>query len=196
MLKGTKLKTNPKHRKCTKIFFCKLRLVVLYQYFYFKFKFCRALPCCFALDQWRAEKGQLVTFLILLPHLTALFMTSLTAGHKIPALVVVILCLSTLDFQTGWQIDRKINVCSLFMPLLSIKPVICLGFGSPLSYNTFVVFHFRCIPVEAEHLLPWEMQCLIYIYNGSLVTVGIISFWFFKVVIYCWRIVVIIFCAW
>lgn len=37
-----------------------------------------------------------------------------------------------------------------FIPLLSIGPEMCLGFGSPLSYNIFMVFHFRCIPVEAE----------------------------------------------
>ena len=56
-------------------------------------------PYWFIWFQWRAEKG-LVTCLILLPHMQALFMTSQiqTAGHKMAALRVMFLWLSHVDF--------------------------------------------------------------------------------------------------
>ena len=57
----------------------------------FKFKLFRVWPHWFVLYQWRADKGWLATYLILLPHMPALFVLSVsltqTAGHTISALV-------------------------------------------------------------------------------------------------------------
>ena len=60
--------------------------------FCFEFELLEAQPCCLALYQWKTEKGWLVTFLMLLPHIPhTLFMTSLmqTAGRNMAAAKLV-----------------------------------------------------------------------------------------------------------
>ena len=58
--------------------------------FCFKSEFLRAQPCWFTLYQWRAEKDWLMRYLILLPHMLALFHSlTQTAGHKMAALTVM-----------------------------------------------------------------------------------------------------------
>ena len=65
------------------------------------FMLLREEPCWFNLYQWRAEKGGFVMYLILLPCMLAMFMTSLTqtAGHKMAVLMVMFSQPLNIDFE-------------------------------------------------------------------------------------------------
>ena len=86
--------------------------------FCLEFEFFRAQPLWVRLSQLRTEKGFLVTYLVLLPYMPALFMTSLryNAGHRVAALTVI--------FQRGTRKGVK-NCCEYIFcnPYLPIEPV-------------------------------------------------------------------------
>lgn len=86
--------------------------------FCFEFELFGAQPFWVRLSQLRTEKSSLVTYLVLLPYMQALFMTSLrcNAGHKMAALTVI--------FQRGTKKGVK-NCCEYIFcnPYLSIEPV-------------------------------------------------------------------------
>ena len=64
---------------------------------------------CFILYHRGVEKGWLVTFLIILPQMSALFVMSLiqTAGHTVAALVDVFLQLSNVNFHKKCEIEKE-----------------------------------------------------------------------------------------
>lgn len=85
-----------KRRKCVNIcitwFICHYLYSKQKKYFFcFEVELLMAHGCWFALYQPRAEKGRHMTYLILLPHIPAVFMTSLiqTSGHIMTALAVL-----------------------------------------------------------------------------------------------------------
>ena len=97
-------------------------------FFCFQFEFL-ARPCWFDLYQWREEKGWLMTCLILLLNMPALFMTSLiqTAGHKMAAFTVNFRGSQTSNFdkRDPPKIERKL-LCVCFVMMM---PVQRLRFG-------------------------------------------------------------------
>ena len=104
-------------------FICMLHLVVLSLFkqselFCLEFEFFGAQPFWVRLSQLRTEKGSLVTYLVLLPYMPALFMTSLryNPGHRMAALTVI--------FQRGTRKGVK-NCCEYIFcnPYLPIEPV-------------------------------------------------------------------------
>ena len=76
------------------------------------------------LCEWRAEKGWIVMYLLLLPHMMALFMMSLSdaAGHKMATLAVVFSWFSDKFNKQGQWIEwttlknknKTLYVCLLF----------------------------------------------------------------------------------
>ena len=129
--------------------------------------------CWFAIFQRGVETGWLVTYLILLPHASALFMTSLTqtAAHKIAALTVVFLRPSNIICNKQDEKGSVFVVCLFFgvcvcvrvcvcvcvrgcacicvCVCVSIWPVILLRFGSPLMVSCANVLSCRTDTKEA-----------------------------------------------
>ena len=117
--------------------------------FCFKFELVKGQPCWFALYQWRAEKVWLVTYLILPPHMPAMFMTSpihnavynrngSTRGHVLATLN------QTLMFNKQGEKSSQILGVYMFVfvylfvfpsPFLLIEPVVLLRLWFPLSWQ-------------------------------------------------------------
>ena len=110
-----------------------------------KFELRRAHPCWFEHYHWKAGKGRLVTYLTLLPHLPALFVTSQTqtTRPKVAALKVVFSPTFRRRFLTNQAILRPRTCCSCEFGSIPMSPRRCGGlylWHEPTELAHFLLF--------------------------------------------------------
>ena len=158
-----------------------LLLLSFFFFFFFEFELHSEQPWWFALYNRRAEKGWLVTYLRLLPHIPASFMTSLIqiSRHKMVACTVVFSRLSNAFFlflffykqdqKSTEKLDTVSQVlfvcfCFVFICLfacmlilllfsfLSTRPMLLLRLVSPLTFRAV------CPVVTSNAVTPSQLQ--------------------------------------
>ena len=111
-----------RHRKCANISICRLHLVVMSIFippklvpFWFEFELFQ--PCWFTLFQWRAKKGWLMMYLMILLYILALLIMALIRLLETKlALTVMFWGLSNVHKQDKIKSEKLLCMC--FVPFL------------------------------------------------------------------------------